>query len=122
MANEITERFSIEVSNGALEYKFPMTQQSIDQAAAGIMDFVQAVGTSMEAVNVGDMGTGYRIAAINLDDTNYVQLGIDSGGFVPIEKILPGETNLPHRIDPTVTLQAKANTGACNVRFIITKA
>lgn len=122
MADEIVSKFGITVQNGLSNYSYPITSFTFDQAAEGYMDFIQAIGTSAENVIVGDMGTGYLIAAINLDDTNFVQLGYDSGGFVPTEKILPGEPQGFHRIDPTITLQAKADTGACNVRFIIVKA
>lgn len=123
MADEITITSNMELSNGAVVYQ-PQTQQfTADQSTAEIIINVQTIGTSAEAVELGDIATPGWARFHNLDPTNFVQVGVDDGGgFVPFMKVLPGEIQGPVRIDPTHTLQAKADTGSCKLKTEICAA
>ena len=61
--------------------------------------------------------TTYGICYLwNLDTTNYVQVGPDNAGaIVPVARLNPND--IPHifRLEPGITLRAKAHTGNCKV-------
>lgn len=82
----------------------------------------QSIGTgAWEAIATGDVGTPGLIALKNDDPTNYVELARDNAGAEKIGKLRPGE---PFIImpDASLTVYAKANTGACNLVKIVTPA
>ena len=76
------------------------------------------VGTSEEALVVGDLsGVEGFIALRNLDATNFVTWGPESGGaMVAIGKLLPLGEPAIFRMKPGVTLRLKADTAACKVQ------
>lgn len=117
MANEITYQFQTLLGNGDLNDSYASNSQSADQATARLIRNVQNIGTSFEALALGDItATGWAVFQ-NLDDTNFVEIGVDSGGFIAFAKLKPGEqcilrlgTNAP---------QAQADTAAIDLFYII---
>jgi hypothetical protein len=84
--------------------------------AAGVMN----LGTSAEAIPMGDVAAAGLAYFKNCDDTNYCEIGIDSSGFLAFLKLAAGRecmvwlgTNAPY---------AKANTGAVPLKYKILSA
>jgi hypothetical protein len=81
---------------------------------------VQDIGfAAHEAIALaGDLGTPGMAMFTNLDETNFVELGLEvAATFYPFAKLLPGETAGPFRIGGT--LFAKADTAACELDVVI---
>jgi len=74
---------------------------------------VQSVGTSAEALVLGEVSTiGYTLV-MNLDATNYVEIDNEAGMAGWPQKLLAGDFIL---LKPqAATIYGKANTAACNV-------
>ena len=118
MAGEINFSFTLRCQNGNYDYNRTV-QNTIDQTtAAGGSPGYQNIGTSHELIGgLADM-TNEGIAVVrNLDDTNFVEVGLDvSASFYPLVKILPGEAYVM-RLSPGVAVYAQADTAAVNLLF-----
>lgn len=118
MAGEINLSFTLRCQNGNYDYNRSV-QQTIDQtSAAGGVPGYQNIGTTHEQIGgLADM-TNEGIAVIrNLDDTNFVEVGVDvAAAFYPLVKVLPGEAYVM-RLAPGVAVYAKADTAAVNLLF-----
>jgi len=112
MASEITLNVSLRVANGLMEEQFGPVQDQIDQSAVGADGGVREIGTTEETISLTDVSTpGYAIFR-NLDSTNFVTIGPDSGGsMVDFLKLKPGEIAVL-RLAPDVSIKAKADTAA----------
>jgi len=119
MSDEITVSTSLLCKNGNYNFDRRINSVSADQSAIGANGGVQDIGTgSHEAVAVGDVSTPGWAIFRNLDDTNFVEIGIDVGAtFYPIAKILPGEP-AAFRLSSS-TLYAKADTATVKLEFTI---
>lgn len=115
MANEITYQFQTLLSNGGLGDSYASNSQSADQASALLIRNVQNIGTSDEALALGDVTTPGWAVFQNLDDTNFVEIGV--GSFTAFLKLKPGEQCLC-RLGTTAP-RAKADTAAVDLFYII---
>jgi hypothetical protein len=115
MADEITTYCSLAVTNGQLSLPGVGGSIKVDQTTArGGGPGAVTIGTSEEAISFGDIGPGY-IYMRNLDDTNYIEFGPESGGsMVVCGRLKAGEQCL-FRLGGSVTLRAQANTAAVDV-------
>ena len=119
MANEIyaslnfTARKSGAESTFAGSFNLTMTGDDMLQAT-------QVIGTSSETINLGDItGAPGGFIIKNLDATNYVEIGGDSGLTVFKLKLLAGQF---HYFQPSsATIYAKANTADVRVQIIATE-
>jgi hypothetical protein len=105
MASEATLRVSLTIKKGNLTYS--------SQPAGYNADVSGTFGPTPSAVHVPTAGVDVDLSALtapglcrvmNLDDTNYVQLGTrdpDSNRFYPLMRLLPGESFV-FRLDPDV--------------------
>ena len=82
-----------------------------------IMDNVQSVGTSEEAILLGDVGTGGYWFVQNMDGTNFVELRSGTGATDFI-RLNAGEWAIFRTSSDASAPYAIADTGACNVRFL----
>lgn len=81
---------------------------------------VQEVGTSNEAVLLGDVSaTGMCVFLKNLDETNYVEIFSDSGNTNLISKLTAGK---PCVLWPNAVIYARANTAPCNLAVVACEA
>lgn len=120
MSGTATLKFFLSaVANGAAIKLTPGTQ---DVVIAGDhwLGNIQEIGTAAENLVQGDVGTPGYIIAHNLNDTNFIEIGYDDGGFKPVVKLLPGEWALFRSAQATP--QAKADTAACDLEFIMLEA
>lgn len=87
-------------------------------AGTQIMDNVQSVGTIEEAILLGDVAPGGYWFVQNMDPINFVQLR-QATGAAAFCKLLAGEwACFRASVDMTAPF-AIADTGACNVRFMM---
>lgn len=112
MANEISASASLSAGkNGvALSNSF---SRSADMSGDEMIANIQNVGTTAEAVVLGDISTIGFLLIKNLDDTNFVEIDAANTFDKFPQKLLAGDFVL---LKPqTTTIYAKANTAACNL-------
>lgn len=115
MANEITVTGSIAYSVGGVLIDKSFTSQ-YDKANAGEALSTQSVGfAAHEALALGDVVTPGPFFLVNLDDTNYFELGKDdAGSFVADQRCAAGK-HISCTPVPGVTYYVKANTAAVKI-------
>ena len=117
MADEINLAFTISVSNGNFFYDRTETIIMDQATASGANPGVVNVGTASggEVIALGDIATEGVGVIKNLDTTNFVEVGPESGGvIVPLLKFKPGE-GFPLRLSPGQVYRARADTGVCKL-------
>lgn len=116
MANVISIQVAFAlVANGTQILNLKLTD-SFTASGTNLLNHIQSIGTSAEAVVVGEVTTiGYVLVA-NLDATNYVQIDkVNTFDGFP-QKLLAGDVIL---LKPeSVTMYLKANTAACDVLIV----
>lgn len=119
MANEITVNVSLTASNGFHSLARAVTGLYADQATKGMIHNIQTIGTSAETLAMGDIGTAGWCLFRNLDATNFITLGPDTGGAAQatLIKLLPGEPSIM-RLGTSV-IYATADTAECKLEYII---
>ena len=96
------------------------TPAAINQVGTNSIGNVQNIGTTTEAIVLGDVTTIGYLMLINLDATNFVSVGlatpVTTGPGNAFAKLLPGE----FCIIPTrqTVIYALADTAACDV-FVV---
>ena len=122
MANEITVSVSLKCVNGDFRFERRINSVSVTQAAIGGNGGVQEIGfAAHEALALGDVGTEGWLIVRNIDDTNFVDLGVDvAAAFEPFIRLEPGEPAL-FRLskDAGATPYAQADTAAVKVEFML---
>ena len=116
MADEFRITSKIRLINGSLKVNIGGVYTFDQNTAGGPAVGYLTIGTSEESVSLSELGTEGFAWFQNLDDTNYVQWGPDSGGsMVAVGRMKAGEVAGPFRLEPGLTLKMKANTAACKV-------
>ncbi len=118
MANEVTVGASLKfVKNGVTRLReFDAIQ--VDVAGANVLEHVQSIGTSEEAITLGDITVGGYALFKNLDSTNYIEIrqGTGASDFC---RLLAGDIAL-FRISPDMTAPyAIADTASCDLLVMI---
>ena len=90
---------------------------SITVSGAQLMDNVQNIGTSEEAILLGDVATGGYWFVQNLDSTNFVELRSGTGATDFI-RLNAGEWAIFRTSSDATAPYAIADSSACNVRFL----
>lgn len=116
MANEITQTVTLEATKGGASVKISNTKR-IDMAGNEMVQSTQSIGTSAEALVLGDVsGAPSTISIKNLDPTNFVEIGGDSGLTVFKIKIRAGHAALFQAA--AVPLYGKADTAAVRIQIV----
>lgn len=120
MANELTLRcnLSYEKLGTTLSLLFGPTNRDVT-GSKPIMNR-QLVGTSEEALVLGDASVGGYLMAVNRDATNYVEIRPGSG-LADLVKLLPGDVCL-FRVTGDATPYVIANTAACELEYVLIPA
>lgn len=115
MAQELSIQAALAfIKAGASANKnFPSTY--FDVSGAAYIANAIAVGTSDEALALGDVSTIGWVYMRNLDATNYISVGSD-GTLYPI-KMKPGEPALIRW--NAAAVHVKANTATCQMEYLI---
>lgn len=109
MANEISCRINLSISNGNLIENINESYSANQSVARGPLPGSQLIGTTEEVLVLTDLGTPGVAIFKNLDTANYVQLGlVVAGTFYPFVKLKAGESCL-FRVDPTAVIYARAD-------------
>jgi len=120
MANEITTAVSLSASKGGASISRNLTVRS-NLAGEDMVQTTQLIGTTSELVVFGEItGAPQFLMIQNLDATNYVEIGGDSGMTVFSLKIPAGKASLFAPISGTV--YAKANTASVRIQIIAVEA
>lgn len=118
MAATLKLTIRVDHTNGLLKLPFNSGTIDIGQAGKISRQAVQIIGTSEEAIVTTDITTLGQFVFQNLDASNFVEIGPDSGGtIVPLIQLLPGEA-CTYRAKPGTTMKAKADTSAINLLVI----
>lgn len=120
MANEAYYSISIKAAkNGATVGQ--STSKRLSMTGAEMVQATQNIGTTAELVSFGGItGAPQLLMVQNLSDTNYIELGGDSGLTVFKMKIPAGQIAV--FTPSSATLYAKANTAAVNVLVVAIEA
>lgn len=120
MAREGNISINLRVSkNGAAITQNAST--TFDVSGSQLIQSTQNIGTTAELLDFGGItGAPQAVMVKNLDATNYVEIGGDSGLTVFSLKVPAGQTIF---FNPTSsTVYAKANTAAVNVIILASEA
>lgn len=122
MANEITIRGLLAFVKGDAA-KFDQGEILVTMAGTKWIEGRQTVGTTEEALNLGEVPTGSAWLIIkNRDATNKVLVKPATAGTVLIE-VQAGETAGPFRFASTVTAPfVQAVTGAVDISYLLVSA
>lgn len=116
--NAIAITIDIKVRNENLKLDLPWGKESFDQANPGQGGTTQPIGTGAETVVVTDLTTEGWCFMRNLDDTNFIEIGPDSGGQVDFMKLLAGEFAV-FPLAPGTVIKATADTAECLLQTIV---
>jgi len=118
MSNEINTTINVQVTNG--NFTFPKTggilQHDQTTAGGGLPGYV-VTSTTETTVDTSSLTSEGFVYIKNLDDTDSIEYGPDSGGsVVSFGLVKPGEEHL-FRLKPAVTFKviAQANTPAAMI-------
>lgn len=115
MANQIQVTTGLRCVNGQYELKSTQkTRQFSQTTAAGGNPGTVDVGTTEETIGFGDVTPGF-VEFVNLDTTNYVEIGFSTGVY-GIRLLAGGGPALIY-VNTGATIYAKANTAACDVQI-----
>lgn len=119
MANEIYESISFTARKNGAEIAIS-TSNNVTMTGDDLVNVTQVIGTTAELVAFGDItGAPGEVVIKNLDATNYIELGGDSGLTVFKTKLLPGRFTV---FQPSsATLYAKADTADVRIQIIATE-
>jgi len=112
--NQGTIKFS---PGGALVLSVPIGLQQYDVAGDEWTHHTQEIGTSEEALLLGDLATGGLVWVHNKDATNYIEIRPGTG-VADMIKVLAGEWQGPFRFASAAPF-AIADTAACEVEFVM---
>ena len=114
MANELSIRVQLSFSKGGAKVSRNISK-SITVTGDAFTSGVQSIGTASEEIlyQGAELGTLGYVFIINLDATNYIQVGITGQYSI---RVRAGEFAL-FRADADI--YAKANTGACLVEYVL---
>ncbi len=86
-----------------------------------LLQNIQTIGTSEEAILLGDVAAGGYVMMKNLDDTNFVEIrqGTGKDDLIRLE---PSDVTVFRLTDDATAPYAIADTGDCDVRYIVIDA
>jgi hypothetical protein len=116
MADEITLSAALKVLKGALSMQQAFAGLTFDMSGTDAAHHTQTVGTSAEALDIGDITACGFVLIVNRDATNYVTLRMGEAG-ADVVKLKAGEFALFRLAGNTP--YAIADTESCVVEFWI---
>lgn len=119
MANELTLAASLKFVKGATNVSFAKSGIQVDVSGTGFAFKSQNVGTSEEALDIGDVTTPGYILIYNNDSTNYVEVRGGSGE-TDVVKVRAGKLALFELA--TTTPYVIADTASVEIIYAIVDA
>lgn len=118
MANEITAKASITFTKSKATVTMDIGTLQIDVTGSQFIHNVQSVGTSEEAILLGDAGAGGMCFMINRDATNFVSIRQGTGASDLI-RLDPLEFAFFRLDDDATAPYWIADTAACEVEYVL---
>ena len=117
MADEISLNASLTITATNFKESYAPGGLSIDLASTAGAGGSQTIGTAYEQITKGDTTDGGVFFFRNVDETNFVEIGIEHSGstFVAFLKLLPGEYAVGRL--SSATIYAKASAGTVNLQY-----
>lgn len=116
MANEISISASLSFRKGTAGDALYAEDLSVTMTGNRYLKGRQSVGTSEEALVLGEVPAGGWLMLKNTDATNYVQVRAKAGE-TPFARMRAGEPCGPFRLDASAVPTLQANTAACLVEY-----
>lgn len=125
-ANEVTVNASIEYDDGVEDESDSVIDMVLTSAGKRYTKHVQTIGTSEEALDLGDITSVGAIIIQNMDETNYVEIKDGTGGTI-IAYLKPDTTGdkkggvmmMSRAGSGFQAPWAIANTAACKIRIFL---
>ncbi len=118
MANEGTIKTFFKFVKNGVSVLVELATLQFDVAGTNVLDHVQSIGTSEEAITLGDITVGGYARFENLDSTNFIELR-QATGASDFCRLLAGDVAI-FRISPDMTAPfAIADTASCDMRVTI---
>lgn len=120
----MSQEISFSVALAAVKDSLPIVNEGIsalfDMSGDDGGSQTQVIGTSDELLTFpADVTTARLLLIWNTDPTNYVQLSYTSGGGFSSFSRLDAANGVYFGRPESTTIYAKANTGACRVKWAI---
>lgn len=116
MANEVTVSTSLQFAKGNVDLTLSDAAKTFDVTGTRYVRAVQAIGTSEEALDLGDLTDPGWAYFRNLDSSNYVELFAATGNTAFV-KLKAGESCC-FRMVATAPF-AKADTSSVDLEYMI---
>ena len=120
MSNELTLSISLSFTKGDTALDFDLGPTRFDVSGSKAMKHRQEIGTSEEAILLGDAGVGGYFVGVNRDSTNFMEIRPGSGEEDLI-RMEPGDFCC-FRIADDATPYAIADTAACELEYAVVEA
>lgn len=117
MADEIRFSTGLSVTNGTLQAS-QSSQSQANQTTPGAVQRSQTISTGGSTLTLTGVTTPRAIHITNRDAANYVDIGPDSSGMVPVIRLHAGESCMI-QLYPGVVLKGAANTAGVPIDFLI---
>lgn len=122
MADEITLNLKLRFAKGGTDVTFaPAVDLKIDVAGSQLIHHIQSVGTSEEALTLGDVAAGGYFICINRDATNFVELRSGTGATDFI-RLKAGDACCFRLSNDATAPFAIADTAACEIEYYLIEA
>lgn len=82
MANEVASSFEIDYDDGLQATSLSVASRQLTSAGKRVTRLIQNVGTTEEAVQLGEITAPGAFALVNLDPTNYIDVKVGTGGAI----------------------------------------
>lgn len=119
MANEGTVRIQLTFKNSSknIDFSYDSGVIEFDIAGDNIHDTIQDVGTSEEALSIGDTSVGGYVVVQNLDSTNYVEVR-QGTGIADTLRVLAGDAQCFRITNDATAPFVIADTATVRMRVI----
>lgn len=121
MANEISVNLSVSVRKGNLSENISANFRANQDGTGGPTPGVLSISTAGEDITLTDLVTPGLCVAQNVDDDNYIELGVHDGTlFHPFLELQPGETyvfRFSRNINEEQDVAGTGTTGNVNTIF-----
>lgn len=121
-ANEASISCSLQFAKGNIA-AIVLASGAVPRDVAGALYCrnVQAVGTTREALVLGDAGSGGYVLMHNADATNFIDVFPDTAGTDPVLMTLKAKDWALFRLKATAPF-VKADTATCNLEYFLLPA
>ena len=122
MADEITASASLRYARSTHTAFYAVTGKQFDQTGTDYAEHTQTIGTTEEALDLGDVGTPGYILLVNLDPTNFVSVRAATGAANAIRLDANGGFALFKLGSGATAPFAIADTAACQIKYLLIEA